>query len=374
MTSRHVERTHTDLPRLEEMSKIPIIVRIGVTGHRHLANETAVRESIQRVLEEFDESLRNTPHSYIVISPLAEGADRLVAQEVLSWHSTSNSSSQLEAPLPMPEDEYVKDFPNPKSKAEFKNLLARANRSQTLDLDRLKFGLDGGITEEERELRKVNRRRAYRNVGFWVVDNCDVLIAIWNGEKAKGEGGTGEVAEYAQSIARSIVWIHSETGEIRKDMYGTRLSKVLQHHDAYNAEKLNDSQLISELNRRLEKLKQHAEEAQLDTKVLEPFWKSLLAQFVRATTLAALYQRRYFRAGTWVYILAASSVATVTVATLFFEKQVLPLGIPGGKLIWLEVGQIVVVVLLLAISALGEWHRKWIDYRFLDLTGVFCTR
>jgi hypothetical protein len=349
-----------------ESFRIPITVRIGVTGHRDLTSEkiNTLRQSVREVLGELDRVLTHTPHTYIVVSPLAEGADRLVAVEVLGWHSANCEPPCLEVPLPMPADEYAKDFATIESKTEFRELLARAGWCKELDSCIVNFEQSTNDTEEVRSLKKENRRKAYRKVGHWVADNCDVLVAIWNGDKAKGIGGTGEIVEYSDTIGRAVSWIHSETREVNHDKYLNRLLDSLEHHDVFNAEDLSISQLMAETDRRFKRLTRQAEEVKVDLNILAPIRHSLLSQFVRATTLAARYQARYLIAGTWVYILAATSVATVTVVTLFFEGRSL-FGIPGERLIWLEVAQIVVIVMLLAVSALRGWHRKWIDYRFL---------
>jgi hypothetical protein len=83
----------------------------------------------------------------------------------------------------------------------------------------------------------------------------------------------------------------------------------------------------------------------------------LLPQFVRADLLAQRYQSRHTKAGSTVYTLAAAAVATVAIQTLFLPR--LP------QLLWLEVAGIAAILALLLASRIGDWHRKWIDYRFL---------
>lgn len=41
----------------------------------------------------------------------------------------------------------------------------------------------------------------------WMIDNCDVLIAVWNGTN----GGTGNAVKYAQEINRKIYRINPKT-------------------------------------------------------------------------------------------------------------------------------------------------------------------
>ena len=40
----------------------------------------------------------------------------------------------------------------------------------------------------------------------WMVDHCDLLIAVWNGTK----GGTANCVQYAQSVARQILFINPD--------------------------------------------------------------------------------------------------------------------------------------------------------------------
>src|SRR5262249_58414221 len=105
-------------------NRLPLVV--GVTGHRDLRDEdvprleqevTAIIAGLRRDYLEGD---HDTP--IIVLSALAEGADRLVARVALK------AGARLIAPLPMPLDEYRRDFePGLKAGhvAEFEDPFAR---------------------------------------------------------------------------------------------------------------------------------------------------------------------------------------------------------------------------------------------------------
>jgi len=54
---------------------------------------------------------------------------------------------------------------------------------------------------------KGDPERAFLNAGKFVVENCETLFAIWDGEKAEGLGGTADVVHYAAKHARRIVRI-----------------------------------------------------------------------------------------------------------------------------------------------------------------------
>jgi len=95
----------------------PGTLLIGVTGHRAIRDPDRVTAAISAVLDRLlaDGSVP------IVITSLAEGADRLVAELVLA------RGGGEEVILPMPLEDYERDFPTPKSRRQFANLLANAS-------------------------------------------------------------------------------------------------------------------------------------------------------------------------------------------------------------------------------------------------------
>jgi hypothetical protein len=56
------------------------------------------------------------------------------------------------------------------------------------------------------------------------VDRCDALIALWDGKKSRGRGGTAEIVGYAQEHGVPIAWVHTE-GELVVD-YALENSRV----------------------------------------------------------------------------------------------------------------------------------------------------
>ncbi len=325
--------------RFKAKSRIPVVVRIGVTGHRALPDERLVRECVKRVLTRLDGLFQHTPHSFVVVSPLAEGADRIVATEVLAWHALEGTDKpSLEVVLPLPKEDYLRDFETQESADEFNSLVATATSTRTLD-------------------PAASRTAAYEQVGRYVVDNCDILIAIWDGKPAAGQGGTAEIVEYARWVGRFVFWINSETGQITQERHEDHLLESLKCLDAYNSESLRDAETALAAENQYQATETRAKTSGLALETLEPLRQHLMPRFVRADLLADRYQYRYTRAGTAVYILAALAVATVTIQTLFFPHL--------AQLLWFEVAAIGLVIVLLSATRLGDWHRKWIDYRFL---------
>ncbi len=317
------------------MFEIPITIRMGITGHRKIADEVLIRKSISKVLIRIENYLDNNPHNFSIISPLAEGADTIATEEILGIEIHSESKKPfLEVILPLKIHEYIKDFETGKSEEEFENLFKLADSVKTIQ-------------------DATSREDAYYKAGKYTVDNCDVLLAVWNGKPAEGIGGTAEIIEYARSLDKWVFWINSENGSIKE----LNMDKTLEYLTIYNKEKTQSQEMKKSLEYHFNFFLENAKKADLPIHYITEINEILLPQFIRADILAKNYRKRYNIVGTLIYILSALAVATVTIQLLFFPN------IP--QLIWFEVAEIAIILLLIVISSKKDWHRKWIDYRFL---------
>jgi len=153
---------------------------IGVTGHRDLMEkdlprlERAVREQLGKI----QGSYPNTP--FIVASPLAEGADRLVARIALEL------KMQLVVPLPFDRAAYSADFGTVESRDEFAALLSNAIRV-------FEVALPPGVTNETVAAGGADRDRQYDAVGAWIAKHSQILLALWDGTESSAVGGTSSV-------------------------------------------------------------------------------------------------------------------------------------------------------------------------------------
>ena len=126
---------------------LPYRVRIGVTGHRTLDNPAEVWAMVGKALANeiddlFPEKSRavvqrirrdgTTPICFKILSPLADGADRLVAKAVLS-----EPLARLDAVLPLAIEDYLETFESDASRAEFLELLKLSRRPILLRTRRL---------------------------------------------------------------------------------------------------------------------------------------------------------------------------------------------------------------------------------------------
>ncbi len=162
---------------------------VAVTGHREgglgRADLSLLASRIDAVLA----VLRCRGYG-VVVTGLAEGADRLVAHRALAADWT------LHSVLPFEADRYEADFLGADSRAEFRRLRARS--------------AEVVVVADEGESGNANGSTAYAAVGRRLVSVADVVVAIWDGEHARGPGGTGDVVASALEARRPVIWIHSE--------------------------------------------------------------------------------------------------------------------------------------------------------------------
>jgi hypothetical protein len=155
---------------------------VGVTAHRQLLPELVPR--LESVVRDWLVRMQGLhPHlPVVVMSALADGGDRLVARCALDL------GIPLIAPLPMPCTEYVADFTDPASRAEFDALLARA--------EVVELPLAPGATLADIALPGPARDRQYAQLGVYVSSRCQVLLALWDRRSPEATGGTAEVVHY----------------------------------------------------------------------------------------------------------------------------------------------------------------------------------
>ena len=149
---------------------------LGVTGHQSLPRSTRdfVAEAIRELLSETEPPLS-------AVTALAAGADQLLAAELL------RAGGRLS--VIVPSLDYERTFTVREDLDSFQALLGAADAVTRLDYP------------EPSEA-------AFLAAGMAVVDECDRLIAIWDGEPARGLGGTADIVRYARESGTpvSILW------------------------------------------------------------------------------------------------------------------------------------------------------------------------
>jgi hypothetical protein len=385
-----------------------IRLRVGVTGHRvppklPTESEAPLRAHLDRILSTVVESARrpdrdfaggasaNDGSEFVVVSSLAEGSDRLVAEAGLA------AGYVLEAVLPFARAEYARDFHAPESQAAFEHLLGKADAVFELDGD-------GG-----------DRSRAYEAAGFVMLANTDLLIAIWDGEEAAGVGGTAQIVSRAIADGIPVIRLDPQSpggmqisqpqaGDLPAHAYGQPARTFQPAEDATVALAVQDilalpdepgvslQQYLQEVERRWNFFPWYplllwafgARKPRLtDFRLPSPLadttaqWqdyfsilpkdrtqrpaieKILLPAFSAADHLAVFYSLVYRSSYVFNFLFAAISVA-LALSGIFVHD-------PNEKAGFVA-AEFAIIFAILATWYYGnnlQWHRRWLDYRRL---------
>lgn len=200
--------TNTDLPRRNSPPRAPLTLRVGVVGHRLNRLEQAelpllgqrlheVLDLIRTAVTEFQRAspalYAEAPATLQAVSSLAEGADRLFADQALAL------GYSLCCPLPCHQAEYEQDFQPPQSQQagsveEFRGLLERARHGAGLAL----YELDGDRSKA---------KGLYAAAARVLLIQADLLVVVWDGGPSAGTGGTVATLEYALGDSVPVVWV-----------------------------------------------------------------------------------------------------------------------------------------------------------------------
>jgi len=150
-------------------------ITIAITGHRDMVETEELRQKVFK----FFESYLDQSEELTLLSPLADGADRFVAKIFLELQKKHKHLSLI-VPMPFTQERYMLDF-DEASKKEFLELLEVS---------------DGAF-----QIPSMGDA-PYQELGKYIVNVTDVLLAMWDGTYNGKAGGTGDVVEYAQCMNR----------------------------------------------------------------------------------------------------------------------------------------------------------------------------
>ena len=151
-------------------------MRFGVTGHRILPPSI-----VDRAVRHWGRVL---PAGALLhgVSNLSDGADQLFATHVLAAGGT------LEVVLAC--EGYASTLIEDDSRKRFEHLRRAAAKVTTMPYPE-------------------PSDQAFLAAGQALVDRCDHLFAVWDGQPARGVGGTADVVTYARTRGRpvTVLWV-----------------------------------------------------------------------------------------------------------------------------------------------------------------------
>jgi hypothetical protein len=176
------------------------LLRIGITGHRAIAADPMVSKAVETAITKLfrtlangstpskaDKPLSSSAHFRLkVISMLAEGADLVGMQAAL------DCGAELMGVLPFDEQSYREGFAGGQSRVVFDNVLSKLSSIVVL----------GGIVGDDASYELANSE---------ILDQSDVVIAVWDGDPARGPGGTGDVVHDALERGLPVIVISPQS-------------------------------------------------------------------------------------------------------------------------------------------------------------------
>lgn len=321
---------------------IPLDLRIAVTGHRKLAAtpalSTAIDQALDRIIDQLRPAIRDRCR-LVVVSALADGADRMVARRVLA-----RPGARLEAILPMPAADYATDFDRMHSLPEFECLLGEASWVTTMP-------------------PSPTRQDAYLEAGWAVVDRADVTLAIWNGHPAAGKGGTGDIVSYLREQHRPWLWLPADGGQAVAENLD-QLADVawlgMKDPDLARFREFNDARLDG---RRFAAVIDHFRQGILDASGADlaadvtMLLNWLQAPLARAELLSKRFQSLYLRLSAMIFGFAAAAVCVVGAQLVF---------VPHIRLVVIgEIACLVSILVALEWGRRAHLQQRWLSARYL---------
>ena len=350
---------------------LPYELRIGVTGHRRLDNETEVESALRRVVTRIGALLSETemaPLAWTANSALARGADCLFAEVLLDM-----TKGRLEVVIPFDLEVYRQDFADSDDLARFDRLYARSHHVERFEAS---WSAASGLTSEQ---AAIGRQEAYRRAGEYLVSSSEILVAIWDG-KASSRGGTGDIVEHAVQLERVVIWIDAtsplpDAAIVQRIEYGRdgrldsactapfpvsakQLSLGYHQQARYCLDQLPPNDIYdSARTAQREELVAEAARVKLPADALDSVLAGVVPHFVRADLLALAYQKRHMASIGGVLYLASTAVTVAVWQVLFFPEQR-----------WVILFEILSMLSILALwqhARREAWHEKWLHDRFL---------
>jgi len=355
---------------------VPLIV--AVTGHRDLvpAEIPGIRERVQ----EFLTNLRTEypDRGVTVMSALAEGADRLVAEEALQL------GIPLIVPLPMPGPLYIDDFESIKAQESFDYLCSRAAEFYELPIT-------PGNTPESIHEQGPNRSLQYAQLGVYLCAHCHILLALWDGKETDKLGGTGQVVRFhrddvmpgytPESAGSGLILTDDESDLVyhivcSRDREGGEPAEPLQALDFWWYSLDRDEPRAKQIPDKYRRVFRHTSEFSADAlehensirkeayPLLDAKSSAELPAGVRdidhvfraADWLAIYFQKRMLLALRTTHLLALLMGLTYIIYSDLLPKQ---------YFLYVFLGFLVLATIIHTISAREAWHRKYLDYRTL---------
>jgi len=305
-----------------------LTVQLGlIVAEKHI-DVVCVLASIKNILNKIENILSDTPHVYSFILPYKPGPEHAILESLLS-------------------DQIWEDCPSANV------VLLRLNDEREEPFSPFEGEIAYKIDTVTREEATPGSNPVYDAAVEWC--NLVLLVGEWDPDSVKYRQGS--IFELARGHGRTVVAINPVTEDVYEIPHDDRIFESYKQLNGYNMENIPEMLFRDTILRYKDSLRDECRRSGLPEDVITPVYRTLLPHFTRAKILTKKYRRRYAWAGTFVSFLASLAVFTIAFQTLFFPQW--------PFLVWVEVIEILMIILLMVTSRIGDFHRKWIDYNFL---------
>ncbi len=161
---------------------------IGFSGHRHLTDAASIRAAIHASLAALKAHAIAQGAQVEFYSSAAYGAD------LLALDCATELQIPIHLSLPLPEDEFGQDFVGHDEDWSQAQTFISAARN----------GTNGGTFRVQPDH---HRSECFYAEATKLVDACDFLLTVWDGEKAHGLAGTAQVIDLAIAHQKPVLRI-----------------------------------------------------------------------------------------------------------------------------------------------------------------------
>jgi len=207
------------------------IITIAVTGHRDipLCHYESLKIRIKQIIDSILKIYIN--EEIVLLSPLADGADRIVTDVVVNDYS---EQIDVRALFPFDEETYkttfaggLEEITKEESISAYNHLIAQISKFIFLPFDKIKY--DVSTADTKRQLRK----EQYSLLGEYIVQHSDVLIVLCDKNSKGKKGGTNEVLnkklKHAQKSTIYMLSTPRVGHSLPTDLY--KIEEIEVHHE-----------------------------------------------------------------------------------------------------------------------------------------------
>lgn len=170
---------------MHKLSSLPIT--LGITGHRDLKDIEHINNLLVQEVSHLQTLYPNS--ELIILSALAEGADRMLA------NIAKQKNLPLHVILPFNKEEYEKDFPDTIN--EFRVFYNYALETAGVHvIDPVVPESQTLIPLKDKQSSNIYRNLQYAKAGMFLAERSHILFALWDGKKARGLGGTAQIVDF----------------------------------------------------------------------------------------------------------------------------------------------------------------------------------